>query len=138
MFKKTVSYTDYNDEKQTRTLYFNLTRSEVIEMETESDVSFSDELKKIISEKNGKDIMRVFKMLILKSYGVKTEDGQGFRKNPELVEEFEQSAAYDALFMELCTNADSASEFISRVMPLDEEQRKKIKDEASRYQLPEG
>lgn len=138
MFKKTVSYTDFNDQPQTKTLYFNLTKSEVIEMETEGETSFSEDLKKIINEKNGKDIMRVIKKIILTSYGVKSEDGQSFRKSKEITEEFEQSAVYDALFMELCTNAEAASEFITRVMPLSDEQRKQVAEEAKQYKLPEG
>ena len=138
MFKKTVSYTDYNDQPQTRTLYFNLTKSEVIEMEADEETGFTNELKKIIEEKNGKDIMRVFKKLILKSYGVKSEDGQSFKKTKTITEEFEQSAAYDALFIELCTDANAASEFISRVLPLSDEQRKQVAEEAKQYKLPEG
>lgn len=138
MFKKTINYTDFNDQPQTKVLYFNLTKSEVIEMETEGTTSFSEDLKKIVNEKNGKDIMRVIKKIILASYGVKSEDGQSFRKSKEITEEFEQSAVYDALFMELCTNAEAASEFITRVMPLSDEQRKQVAEEAKQYKLPEG
>lgn len=138
MFKKTVTYTDFNDEKQTTTLYFNLSRSEVIEMETEEDGGYSEMLKRVIKEKDAKTIMKVFKTLILKSYGIKTPDGQGFEKSEELTRKFSQSAAYDALFTELCTNAEAASEFVTRVMPLSEEQRKEIANKAKNTQLPAG
>ena len=138
MFKKTVSYVDYNDEEQTKTLYFNLTKSELIEMETEENGGFSEMLKRIVAEKDGNKIMKVFKKLILKSYGVKTPDGQGFDKSEEVLKSFEYSAAYDALFIELCTNAEAASEFIAQIMSLNDEQRKSLKDKASVEKLTSG
>lgn len=76
--------------------------------------------------KAAKELMRLFKQLLLKSYGVKTEDG-GFAKSEELVRKFEQSAAYPEIFMELCTDAKKASDFVSYVMPLNEQQRNELK-----------
>lgn len=138
MFKKTVNYVDYNDQEQTRTLYFNLTKSEVIELETEVDGGFTNMLKDLMDSKDGNKIMRIFKKLILKSYGIKTPDGQGFDKSEEISRQFEHSAAYDALFTELCTNTEAAIEFITKVMPLDANQRKEVIEQAKESNLLPG
>ena len=138
MFKKTVNYIDYNDQEQTRTLYFNITKSEVIELETEVEGGFTKMLKDLIESKDGNKIMKIFKTIILKSYGIKTPDGQGFDKSEELTRQFEHSAAYDALFTELCTNTGAAVEFITKVMPLNDDQRKDVIEKAKESKLLPG
>jgi hypothetical protein len=137
MFKKTITYTDFNDQEQTKTLYFNLSKAEVIEMEVGEAGGYGKMLKSVIDSKDAATIMKVFKQLILKSYGIKTPDGQGFTKSKELTEEFENSAAYSELFVELCTDAKAASEFVSRILPLTEEQRREVLDkQAKTTELP--
>ena len=59
----------------------------------------------------------IFKDLIIRAYGVKSLDGKRFIKNDEVRDEFVQSEAYSELFMELATNAESASEFINGIIP---------------------
>ena len=53
------------------------------------------------------------------AYGIKSDDGKRFMKSDQLREEFSQTAAYDALFMELATNDDAAATFIKGVVPKD-------------------
>lgn len=138
MFKKTITYTDYNDVERTETFYFNLNKAEVIEMETEEEGGYGEMLKRVVESKDPKVIMKVFKNLILKSYGIKSEDGKGFAKSEEISKEFENSAAFGEIFMELCTNAESASEFISRIMPMTNEQRKEVMEQAKTTSLTSG
>ena len=60
-------------------------------------------------------------MLILKSYGEKSLDGKSFIKvdseGRPLSIAFSQTAAYDALFMELATDADKAAAFVNGILP---------------------
>ena len=63
--------------------------------------------------------MRIFKDLVLKSYGVKSDDGRRFIKNEKLREEFEQTEAYSILYMELSTDADAAAAFVNGIIPAD-------------------
>lgn len=135
MFKMTQTYTDYDGNEKTETFYFNLNKVEILEMEAEEDGGYSDMLKRVVESKDSKELMKLFKQLLLKSYGVKTEDG-GFAKSEELVKKFEQSAAYPEIFMTLCTDAKKASDFVSYVMPLNEQQRNELKD-AKVSELPE-
>ena len=76
-------------------------------------------IKRIIDAQDGPAIIKVFKELILKAYGVKSPDGKRFIKSEELFTEFSQTEAYSNLFMELSTDADAASEFIKGIMPVE-------------------
>lgn len=136
MFKKTITYTDYNDVERTETFYFNLNEAEILEMEASENGGYAEMLKSVVDSKDSKQIMQLFKTLLLKSYGIKTPDGKGFMKSKEIVDEFEHSAAYSKIFMDLCTNAEEASRFVQFVLPLKPEQREAIKDSAKTTSLP--
>ncbi len=117
MLVKKVTYTDYKGVKREEELYFNLTKAEVAEMELSHDGGLSEHIKKIVSAQSGKDIIALFKDLIIKSYGVISDDGKRFIKNDKLREEFVQTEAYSDLFMELASDADAASAFVNGIIP---------------------
>lgn len=119
MLKKTINYTNYNGEQKTKDCYFNLTKAEIAEMELEIPGGMAAYLKQITEAKDTPSLVKIFKNLILRSYGVKSSDGERFIKNQQVREEFEQSEAYSELFMELATNADSAAEFVNGIIPAD-------------------
>lgn len=119
MLKKTINYTNYNGEQKTKECYFNLTKAEIAEMELEIPGGMAANLKQITEAKDTPSLVKIFKNLILRSYGVKSSDGERFIKNQQVREEFEQSEAYSELFMELATNADSAAEFVNGIIPAD-------------------
>lgn len=124
MYKKTITYTDYNGVERTEDFYFNLSKAKIIEMEAGESGGYGEMLQRVISSKDGPTIMKVFKTFILSSYGIKTPDGKRFMQSEEISKEFEETEAYSELFIELCTNADSAAEFVNAVLPLTVEQRK--------------
>ena len=117
MIKKTITFEDYNGEKRTEDFYFNLTKAEIAELELTTEGGLEVMIDKMIKTKNNPDLVRLFKRLILMSYGEKSPDGRRFIKNDRLTEEFTQTAAYSELFMELATNSDSALKFINGVLP---------------------
>lgn len=117
MLVKKVTYTDYKGVKREEELYFNLSKAEVAEMELSHDGGLSEHIKKIVSAQSGKDIIALFKDLIIKSYGVISDDGKRFIKNDKLREEFVQTEAYSDLFMELASDADAASAFVNGIIP---------------------
>lgn len=119
MLKKTINYTNYNGEQKTKECYFNLTKAEIAEMELEIPGGMAANLKQITEAKDTPSLVKIFKNLILRSYGVKSSDGERFIKTQQVREEFEQSEAYSELFMELATNADSAAEFVNGIIPAD-------------------
>lgn len=121
MLKKTIKYVDFNDVERTEEHYFNLTKAELAEMELSVDGGFAEMAQRIANIQDGPSLIKVFKDLILKSYGEKSADGRKFLKLDEkgnpLSIGFSQTAAYSALFMELANDVTAASEFFTGVIP---------------------
>lgn len=117
MLKKTIKYIDYDGLERTETHYFGLNKSELTDMQVSVDGGMEKLLKKIVDSKDGKGIMDGFKMVIRKSYGIKSDDGRRFIKSEQLSNEFFQTAAYEALFEELITDAKAGSAFINGILP---------------------
>ena len=117
MLKKTITYTDYNDVTHTETYYFNLSKAECMEMEMSTSGGLTEMINKIIVTQDVPAIIKIFKDLILKAYGVKSPDGKRFIKSEELSTAFAQTEAYSVLFMELATNAEEAAAFVNGIMP---------------------
>lgn len=119
MLKKTIAYVDYNDEECSDVFYFNLTKTELVEMEASVERGMGEMLTEIAQSENAKEMLAVFKEIILRSVGRKSEDGKRFSKSEDFALEFVESPAFDALFMELMTDADRAVEFIKGIIPRD-------------------
>ncbi len=117
MLKRDITYQDFNDEKVTDTFYFNITKSEIIELEVETKEGMDATIKKIIETKDNKTLIAEFKRIILLAYGEKSADGKRFIKSDESREAFSQTAAFDSLFMELATEEEAAANFIKGVLP---------------------
>ena len=117
MLKKTIEYTDYDGNQRKEDFYFNLTKAELTEMNFSTKGGFEKWIMKIINAQDSKEIIGVFKEIILKSYGEKSLDGRRFIKNDELRESFAQTEAYSQLFMELATDDVKAAEFINGIIP---------------------
>lgn len=117
MLVKEITYTDFNGEERKEKFYFNLTKAELMEMELEEEGGLGEMIKKIVETKNVPSIIKVFKKLILKAYGVKSADGKYFKKSAELADDFASTEAFSNLFMELATNADAASAFVNGIVP---------------------
>lgn len=126
MLKKTITYTDFNGVERTEDFYFNLTKAEIAEMELEIPGGMTAMINRITQSQDTPSLIKLFKDLILRSYGKKSDDGRRFIKNQDVVDEFKDSEAYSELFMELATNADSASAFVNGIVPKVPEAAKKI------------
>ncbi len=119
MIAKTITYTDYNDVERTEKFYFNLSKAEVMEMEMSTSGGLAEMIQRVVAAQDQPAIIKIFKDLILKAYGVKSPDGRKFIKSEELSLDFAQTEAYSQLFMELATDADKASEFVNGIVPAD-------------------
>ena len=117
MLKKTVTYTDYNDNERTEDFYFHLSKAELMEMEMGTEGGFAEMIKRVVASQDAPAIIKIFKDLVLKAYGQKSPDGKRFIKNDSLREEFSQTEAYSEIFMELATDSDAAAAFINGIMP---------------------
>lgn len=119
MLKKSITYTDFNGQEWTEDFYFNLSKAELMEMNLSNAGGLETKLTRIINERDITKIAEIFKDIILKSYGKKSDDGKRFIKSAELSSEFEQTEAYSELFMELVSDAGKATAFIKGIVPKD-------------------
>lgn len=117
MLKKTITYTDYKDVERTEDFYFNLTKAEIMEMEMSTSGGLAEAIQRIVAAQDAPAIIKIFKELVLKAYGIKSPDGKRFIKSDEIAAEFSQTEAYSQLFMELATDADAAAKFVNGIVP---------------------
>ena len=135
MLTKTVKYTDYNGNERTEKFNFHLTKAEIAEMELSMPGGMSATVQRIIEAQDTKELIAIFKDLLLRSYGVKSPDGRRFIKKDELREEFSQTEAYSELFMELATDAKAASNFVNGIIPTDMQEQLKNMPEDMKKQI---
>lgn len=123
MLIRNITYTDYRGVTRTEEFVFGFSKRELMEMQVGKDGGLDVYLKKISNAKDPKAIMAAIKDLILKSYGVLSEDGKRHlkidRDGHRLSDDFEASPAFDEIFMEVATNDIKALEFIKAIIPAD-------------------
>lgn len=117
MTSRNIKYKDYFGADQEKKFYFNMTEAEVAEMQLSVKGGMQALMRQIIDTRDTPSLIRIFKDLVLNSYGEISEDGQRFQKTPELRMAFEQCPAYSVLFMELAGDADKAAQFMNDIMP---------------------
>lgn len=117
MLKKSITFVDFNGHSITQDYFFHLSKAELVEMELSESGGLKQKIEKIVEAEDSKAILGEFKALILKSYGVKSEDGRRFIKDEFLLQEFQQTGAYSELFMELAQDAEAAAEFVNGIVP---------------------
>lgn len=117
MLRKDIPYTDYNGVERTEPFYFNLSKSELIEMEFGIGGGLSEMITRVVNAKDQPTIIKVFKELILKAYGEKSPDGKYFYKSEEISNNFSHTEAYTNLFMELATDERAAADFVNGIIP---------------------
>jgi hypothetical protein len=140
MIKKTIKYRDYENVEREEDFYFNLSRAEIIEMEYGVQGGLTKKLEGIAKSNDPTQIIPMFKDIILKSYGKKSDDGKRFIKSPALSEEFSQTEAYSELVLELISDENKASEFVNGLItgvgPIDKDMIEKAKAGANISALP--
>lgn len=124
MLHKSINYVDFNGNKRVKDCYFNLTKSELAAMELKTPGGFEGFIRKMIQADDTKQLAELFENLIIVSYGEISANGERFVKHGpngdyQLGKEFTESAAYDALYMELISDAQKLSTFIAKIVPKD-------------------
>ena len=123
MYKKTVTFEDFEGNEVTQDFYFHVSESDVMNKEVGVAGGWSEFLANIVKEVDEKKLLEEFEWFIAYSYGVKSEDGMYFDKSPEQSERFKQHAAYGKIFMDVVTDTKSASDFINQVFSKDVQNR---------------
>lgn len=138
MFKKTITYKDFNDNERTEDFFFNLTEAEVIEwLTTNSSATLDDVLTTMRRSNDVAGMLDAAKDLIYRAYGEKSADGRRFVKTPEVKAQFMETNAYSNLFMEMVTNAEASAEFLNAIIPAELAGRIKALTDAHPNATPE-
>lgn len=119
MIKQTVTYEDFEGNETTETMYFHLSKAELLDMEINSDDSMSARLQRIQDTPDGdaRPVLNVLKDFVSKAYGIRSDDGKKFRKSDAIREEFVSSEAYSELLFDLLQDSDKLVKFLTGLMP---------------------
>lgn len=117
MFKKTMTYTDWNGVERTEDAYFNLSKAELVEMQLTTEGGFNNFIDRIVKAKDTVTLIKLYKELILKAYGRKSDDGRRFEKSDEISREFSETPMYSDLYIELVSDEEAGAAFIKGIMP---------------------
>ena len=113
MIKQTITYVDFEGVERTEDFHFHLSEAELTEMEVSEKGGFRKTIEAIVAAKDEKELIRIFKSVLVKSYGEKSMDGRRFVKSEELSKAFTETNAYSQLFMKLAFDDIDAAEFIN-------------------------
>lgn len=119
MLKKPITYTDYDGVERKEDFYFSLNKAELMEMNLMEEGGMQNKIEKIVAARNTPELVKLFKKVIVASYGEKSDDGKRFIKSEKLTEEFLQTEAYSNLFMELLSDEVQMTAFIRGIIPSD-------------------
>lgn len=115
MFKRDIKFVNFDGEDETRSYYFTISERELVRLDAEYNGNLLKYLQGLQEKNNPKEIIDFFEHFVLMAYGVR--DGDRFIKNDEVRTEFTQTAAWDALFMELATEDGAILKFFMAVLP---------------------
>lgn len=123
MLKKSITYPDFNGNIQTDDFYFNLTKTELAELDIDAGGNLAAILQRMVEKKDGAAMAKFIKEIIVRAYGEKSDDGKYFDKGDDfaLGKRFTRSNAFDVLFTEILTSEDgsAAEAFLYGVIPAD-------------------
>jgi hypothetical protein len=117
MIKQTITYDNFDDATVTEDFYFNLSKLEILEMEIDFEGGLRDHIMKLTQTDVGPEAYHLFKDILVKAYGKRSEDGRRFEKSPEIAKEFEESPALGELIIGFLTNGVDAAAFVKGLLP---------------------
>lgn len=117
MYKKTITYVDYNGNERSEDHYFNLNETELAKMELSVMGGLKERLERLIQQQNIPEVLKEIEGVVELAYGVKSADGRFFDKDPKHFLAFKQSEAYNKFCQEVLFNPKNAAKFINSIVP---------------------
>lgn len=117
MIKKLVTYTDYDGNKVTDTLYFHINKFEWLELETYTKGGLIENLAHALESNNAKKTIDLLKKIILRAYGEKDPETGLFEKDDDRAIRFSRTEAFSELFYDLAYNEESSKMFFLGLIP---------------------
>lgn len=116
MFKKTITFTGFDDVEHTKEFYFHISSAEVTAW-LQPDGEFMKRLERVQKSNQISAILEFYKDLVTQACGVRSEDGQRFIQTPEAKSELLGTPALDELLMELVLDPAGPIEFLKNLLP---------------------
>lgn len=116
MITKTITYVDFNGVKRTEEHLFHISQADALELEMSEEGGLRAMIKQIVAAQSQPKIFKLFKKVVLTAYGEKSADGKRFVKSEEISTAFSQTGAYNALVVELTSNANAAADFFNSLV----------------------
>lgn len=116
MIKQKIKFTDLDGLEREEEHLFHLNKAELTELEVSEDGGFVETVQEIIDAEDHKEIIRLFKKVILLAYGERV--GDRFVKDEQKTQEFSQTEAYAELFVMLFQDEGFAANFMNGVLPV--------------------
>lgn len=117
MLKKTIQFEDLDGNPVTKDFYFHLSIDDLTDWEASKPGGVEKYLSEILEAGNRPEILAMFKELIGRSVGERSEDNTSFIKNDQIRQRFMGSDAYSVMLLEMFADGDAAIEFFNGVMP---------------------
>lgn len=119
MIELDIKFKNFANREVTEKYFFHLSLVEIADIELRGEEGLEDRFRTAMRTKNGAAVLDLLRDLMLISVGRQSADGRKFIKNDEIREDFEQTGAYSALFVQLATGELDAVKFFTGVMPAD-------------------
>lgn len=120
MLAKKIKYTNFAGEEREEEFLFHMSKADILKWQYSINGGIDELFKRVINTNDQTALIQLVTDIIHRAYGEKSIDGKKFEKRRDgrdLADDFEQTAAYDVLFMELITDEKAAAEFINGIMP---------------------
>lgn len=117
MYKKKITYTNFDNEVVTKEFYFNLTPAEVLKMDMSEQGGIEKRINKIVNERDTTKIYPMLEDIVLMSYGERSLDGDRFIKSKELSDAFAHTNAFSDLMVSFFEDINNAIEFMNGIAP---------------------
>lgn len=119
MFKKTITYKDWNGEERTEDFRFNLSKTDIQLLNASMPGGLFNYMKTIYDAKDIPKMMEFFVELIMKAYGEISPDGRRFVKDKEVSKAFQETVAFDEIFQWLFNEKGAINEFLLKTVPVE-------------------
>lgn len=118
MYKKVMTYTDFDGNERTETIRCNLTKAELTNMFSSEVGGLEKKLTTILEKKDIPQIMASFDAILERAYGEMTPDGRSFVKdNGRRFQAFKETQLYSDFYMLLLSDDEESAAFINGILP---------------------
>ena len=121
MYKKEISYTDFEDNDHVEECWFNLSEGDLLDLQLGPKEGLVEYMQTIMADldNNRTEVLNFIKKLILKAYGVRREIGGKtiFTKTEDDLLLFQYGGAFDALYTEFLREPGQIYNFMVGAAP---------------------